>query len=217
MNLDGSFRECSREILRLYGPQSVWTIAQSMGDSEGFEVEDEGNSDQGIGSRGRKEDSKHKPSSLQVSKPGLRLAGRWHPGLSDPVKASGPRTFACHHCWRVSYTSLVGYNGWNNFVTHLSGGLLYGREVERPSEEAPQRRKKRYVPHVRPAPRRDQVLSGLMQGLMYKEIAQRMGVAYGTVHMQVKKIYKLHDVHSRQELVKKVEAERSAVGDQRSA
>ena len=36
---------------------------------------------------------------------------------------------------------------------------------------------------------------------MYKQIAKRMGVAYGTVHAHVKTIYKEHDVHSRAELV----------------
>ena len=34
--------------------------------------------------------------------------------------------------------------GWNDFVTYISGGLLYGREVERPLDEAPVVRKHVY-------------------------------------------------------------------------
>lgn len=43
-----------------------------------------------------------------------------------------PTTFACHHCHRVRYFDSQNAGGWNHLVTHLSGGLLYGSEVQMP-------------------------------------------------------------------------------------
>lgn len=57
----------------------------------------------------------------------------------------------------------------------------------------------------------------------YPEMARRPGCSLPGVGYNVQKIYKIHDVHSRQELVERVEAERAAVsrrsagaGNQRS-
>lgn len=190
-NPDGTHSPCNRQVTRLFGPQSVWTLPQAAGIDQGFEVAREAGPEpcEGPG------------ISPTNNAPKLRLVGTWHPGLSDPIKATGPRSFACHHCWRVRYTTLTDRTGWNDFITHISGGLLYGCEVKRPLKEAPYTRKKAYVPHARPAPRRQEVVAGLLEGLMYKQIARRMGVTYGTVHAHVKTIYKEHDVHSRPELV----------------
>ncbi|MCH8342532.1 MAG: helix-turn-helix transcriptional regulator [Planctomycetes bacterium] len=178
---------CNRRVKRLYAPQSTWTIAQQLGDDRGFAISP---LPPGDGAEGSEADDG-----------GLCLAGAWHPRQIDPIKAMGPRSFACHHCWRVQFTSLLNHVGWNTFVTHVSGGLLYGHEVERPLDEAPKRRKKRFVPHPRPAPRRREVSLGLLQGLTYQQIADRMGITYSTVHAHVKKIYKQHAVHSREELI----------------
>jgi hypothetical protein len=41
---------------------------------------------------------------------------------------------------------MTSKSGWNDFVTHISGGLLYGHEVKRPLEEAPMIRKNRFSP-----------------------------------------------------------------------
>ena len=60
-----------------------------------------------------------------------KMAGRWYPGLDDPLV--GWRSFACDHCWGVKHFSLSDHRGWNEFGTHLSGGLLFGREVARPA------------------------------------------------------------------------------------
>ena len=187
-NPDGTHSPCNRQVTRLFGPQSVWTLPQAAGIDQGFDVAAE---------------AEPEPRDFPGA-PRLRLAGTWHPGLSDPVKATGPRSFACHHCWRVRYTTLTDRSGWNEFITHISGGLLYGYEVKRPLQEAPHKRKRRYVHHARPAPRRQEVLAGLLEGLTYKQIAKTMGVTYGTVHAHVKTIYKEHVVHSRAELVRKL-------------
>jgi len=74
----------------------------------------------------------------------LDLAG-WSPGFdkTGDGQTNGGRSFACKQCWGVRDASLVGGDGWNTFVTHVSGGLLYGHEVDRPVELAPQVRKRR--------------------------------------------------------------------------
>ncbi len=54
--------------------------------------------------------------------------------------------WACHRCHKIRSISLVTRNGWNEFVTHLSRGLLYGHEVKRPTSVKAER-KRRYVEH----------------------------------------------------------------------
>jgi hypothetical protein len=107
---------CGKRCTYLYGPQTVWTLAKALTGTgeEGFEMpEDSG------------------------------LAGQWFPGVNDPVAARGPRSFACKHCWGVRSAVMSHSSGWNDFITHISGGLLYGREVPRPLDICPMVRKKR--------------------------------------------------------------------------
>src|SRR5207302_1418593 len=48
-------------------------------------------------------------------------------------KSLGPLpTFACDKCHRIKRFSRCDPNAWNEAVTYLSAGLLYGREVQRP-------------------------------------------------------------------------------------
>ncbi|MEM9345114.1 MAG: hypothetical protein AAGB26_00725 [Planctomycetota bacterium] len=67
------------------------------------------------------------------------LSGRWLPGVMD--RWAGRRRLACRHCWRVRNGGAAERHGWNEFVTHLSGGLLYGREVKRPEGFGYERRR----------------------------------------------------------------------------
>jgi hypothetical protein len=42
--------------------------------------------------------------------------------------------FACQSCWRPTYDdSKRPWKVWNRFVTHVSGGLLTGRDVKKPA------------------------------------------------------------------------------------
>ncbi|MEM9348079.1 MAG: hypothetical protein AAGB26_15835 [Planctomycetota bacterium] len=59
------------------------------------------------------------------------LSGEWLPGVMD--RWAGRRRLACEHCWKVRRVSFADHRGWNELVTYLSGGLLYGHEVEKPS------------------------------------------------------------------------------------
>ena len=53
------------------------------------------------------------------------------------------------------------------------------------------------------SPRERQALELLAEGFLYKEIAEKMGVSYLTVHQFTKKIYEKLHVHSRTEAVVK--------------
>jgi hypothetical protein len=84
------------------------------------------------------------------------LSGQWYPGVMD--RWAGRRSLACERCWKLQRTSFAGYRGWNELVTHLSGGLLYGREVEQPADfeyerKVVKRPRKRRQSEPQPAPR----------------------------------------------------------------
>lgn len=52
------------------------------------------------------------------------------------------------------------------------------------------------------SPREEEVLAGLASGLLYKEIAARLGVGYSTINTHVKQIYRKLHVRSRQQAVR---------------
>ncbi len=53
-------------------------------------------------------------------------------------------------------------------------------------------------------PREKELIDGLAQGLMYKEIAERMGCSTGTVKVHIRNVYDKLQVNSRHEAVRKV-------------
>jgi hypothetical protein len=117
----GEYQGCGRKCTYLYAPQTVWTLAKAIGGERGFDMPDDSG-----------------------------LAGQWHPGLNDPIASRGPRSFACKTCWGVRSACMANRNGWNEFITHISGGLLYGRDVKRPHDICPvQRIKPPYRRRVR--------------------------------------------------------------------
>jgi hypothetical protein len=103
-------RGCGRICKYLYGPLPPWTLAKA---SEAIAV--------------------------RLDMPaGSGLVGGWEPGFAQPAPGMGQRTFACKQCWGVRNITLTNNSGWNDFVTHISGGLLYGHEVERPGPAFPE-------------------------------------------------------------------------------
>src|SRR5438552_5097409 len=90
-----------------------------------------------------------------------------------------------------------------HFITYISGGLLYGHEVEFPAAAAAEegsaiafaRRRALDKPRaVRRAlsPRRTQVLESLLTGATYRQIAQRLGLSIQTVNYHAQQIYREH-------------------------
>jgi hypothetical protein len=90
------------------------------------------------------------------------LSGQWLPGVMD--RWAGRRRLACRHCWRVRNGGAAERHGWNEFVTHLSGGLLYGKEVKRPEGFGYERRRA-YVKRPRKTTRQH---GALMQQIVAK-------------------------------------------------
>lgn len=143
--------------------------------------------------------------------PASGLAGTWSPGRAGTLAPRGP--FACTYCWGVRTLDLFNHDGWNNFIKHITGGLLYGQEVPRPFDLVPairqRRASRRRTP--RPAPRRDQIQALLIEGLSYREIATRMGLRYKTVAKSAWTIYKRHNARDRAELIEKCTADNDPV------
>jgi DNA-binding CsgD family transcriptional regulator len=120
-------------------------------------------------------------------------------GMPEP-----PNSFACVRCHRVRYFSRWTHNWWNQLITHISGGMLFGYEVPEQSLVDRGQRSRAYKPRFGCAPskRREEVLERLLKGLKYREIARDLGISMGTVSRHKHVIYAQHRVHSRAGLAK---------------
>ena len=116
MSATGQWMECGRQAKTLYAPQPIWTIEHFLG--QGVELDLECGISMPL-------------SKAATSRRTPKLVGTWRPGVDDPL--AGRRGFACARCWGVRSLGLVPVQRHNAAVTYLSGGLLYGHEVERPS------------------------------------------------------------------------------------
>lgn len=101
-----------------------------------------------------------------------------HHNFSDQFiresREQAPTRWACHRCHHIRYFSfaqrharhadsttratIASREGWNAFISHLTSGLLYGHEVEKPEDLQPTRRRM-YRKSTRPSPRRDQAVA----------------------------------------------------------
>ncbi|HYF15843.1 MAG TPA: hypothetical protein VD971_12310 [Phycisphaerales bacterium] len=89
--------------------------------------------------------------------------------------------WACRHCHRVKHPSFANESGWNDVISALTSGLLYGREVT-PPPDLPWTRRSVYRPRrSRTAPQREQAQSLRAAGMTRKEIAREMRVPMTTV------------------------------------
>ena len=126
---------------------------------------------------------------------------------AEPAWATAAHGFACAACHRVRVVSRASKDFWNDLVTYLSRGLLYGSEVARPAWVT-RRRTRPYVPHPNapPAWRRLRVQELLLRGWSYKRIAAEMKIHWHTVVTHATKIYRQHGVHGRYELARRLGA-----------
>ena len=111
-----------------------------------------------------------------------------------------PRSFACHSCHRVRYFETTSPSAWNYVVNHVSGGLLFGREVPKPDFWKPSRKRKYHPQLLRKADRRAEVQKLLLQGQTRDQIARQMHITKNAVGNHVTKIYAQHRVHSHKQL-----------------
>lgn len=146
--------------------------------------------------------------------PAINLVERY-PRDREALQRAGVRSkprsrvsgFACADCHGVRVLSRATNlrDFWNELIAHLTGGLLYGREVERPQWLTPQRRRPYALhPNAPPAHRRLAVQERLLKGWSYKRIASEMGITAGTVDTHARHIYKQHRVHGRWELARQL-------------
>jgi DNA-binding CsgD family transcriptional regulator len=106
-----------------------------------------------------------------------------------------PSSFACGRCHRIEFVKRRSAGEtWNHLISHLSGGLLYGREVPRPQWFDPTVRYRPCGPQINRAPsrRRAQITGMLLRGMTYAQIADDLGIAPATVRVHVYKIYRSH-------------------------
>jgi hypothetical protein len=112
-------------------------------------------------------------------------------------------SFACYSCHRIRCFSRVdAKNSWNELVSYLSGGLLYGREVEKPDWFAREAQRKRdYCPRAsRAAPRREQVLRRMLIGWTITQIASDLKMCKQQVCDCIRKLCRQENVANRREL-----------------
>lgn len=142
----------------------------------------------------------------------LELANHRDVGLLSEVDQLQPanQCFACWRCHGVRFISFIERSGWNAFITYVSGGLLFGREVPKPAmlidaQRDGTLRKRAYRPQSdRKAPRRQQVLNRLMNGWTIRRIAQDLSISIRAVLNHVRALCTQHEVADRHALTKKL-------------
>jgi hypothetical protein len=84
---------------------------------------------------------------------------------------------------------------WNRLISHLSDGLMYGRDVPRPKGFTV-RRKVNWHAILRrePSRRRAMIFEDILAGLSYRQIMRKQGIALSTVSMNALKLYQQHRV-----------------------
>ena len=119
----------------------------------------------------------------------------------DEVRGPAP-CFACVNCHRVQGFSRFSKGSWEQLIAHVSGGMLYGREVRRPAwmsaeREGHPRRRKTY----RSSPMRKRVMECLLADKTLKETMEAVGLSMPGVGHHIRAIFKAYGVHSRGELI----------------
>jgi DNA-binding NarL/FixJ family response regulator len=85
------------------------------------------------------------------------------------------------------------HRGGSPMTTHIARKVVQSFQKARPSQETSE---------VLSA-REQEVLDFLSQGFLYKEIAEKMGISYETVHTYIRRIYEKLQVRTRTEAVAK--------------
>ena len=123
------------------------------------------------------------------------------PATATPLPQPTP-IFACRPCHGILGFSRINLaQNWNILILRLTGGLLFGHEVEKPAFLTPHRQRPHHPRAARPAPTRSHVQRLLLTTtLTYPQLATHLNVSLTTIRHHVDKIYKLHNVHTRQDL-----------------
>jgi hypothetical protein len=139
---------------------------------------------------------------------GLLPGGEIHrrdAGNPDAI-SPGMQTFACGRCHGVLQPSRLDARAWNQLISHISGGLLYGHEVQKPDWWEP-RRKRRFVSRINRAPsvRREQVRERLQRGISYREIAAELGISYSRAADYAREVFRQERVKNLKEFLRRID------------
>jgi DNA-binding NarL/FixJ family response regulator len=115
-----------------------------------------------------------------------------------------PGTFACGACHGVVSTTRTKPSAWNEVVSWLSRGMLYGHEVEKPQWYRAERKVTRHRKLGKPAARREAVFNRLRLGWPLEEIALKLVMKKGDVSDAVSQICRQERVKNRTELAAKL-------------
>lgn len=85
------------------------------------------------------------------------------------------------------------HRGGSPMTTHIARKVVQSFQKAPPSNEATENL----------SPREQEVLDLLSQGLIYKEISDKLGISYETVHTYIRRIYEKLQVRTRTEAVAK--------------
>ena len=112
--------------------------------------------------------------------------------------------FACRECHGVADFSTCNPDAWNWVISYLSGGMLYGSEVEKPAEFRKERKRARTRQVHRAAPRREQVLRRVLNGWTTRQIALDLMMNIGDVRGRIRILCRQEGVANRGELARKL-------------
>jgi DNA-binding CsgD family transcriptional regulator len=115
-----------------------------------------------------------------------------------------PGTFACAVCHGVVSTTRTRPTVWNEVVSWLSRGMLYGHEVEKPQWYVAERKVARHRKLGKPAAKREAVFNRLRLGWQVAEIALNMQISKVAVEHSVRRICEQEGVKNRAELAGKL-------------
>jgi len=115
-----------------------------------------------------------------------------------------PGTFACVRCHEIYYFCSIIPDAWNRVIAYVTGGMLYGREVQKPGSLVAERKRTRTRMLNREAPVRRKVLARLRNGWSDFEIARDLGLSMAGVVMHILRIRREERVADRRELAEKL-------------
>lgn len=121
----------------------------------------------------------------------------------DPDDVAPPLPcFACGPCHQINDEGRLRSQGWDTLIAHITGGLLYGREVKKPSWYTAAG-KKRFVP--RPACQTSKLQAAILPLLLDTtltpaQISKTLRLRLSSVHTSIRRLLKHHNATNRAHL-----------------
>lgn len=158
---------CGRLVRRLYVPLPIWTVADALDLPDPLAI----------------------TFPLRAQQPSPPLSSSPSTNAQSPAPHAFPFLPACHRCHRILNVNLSRRQGWNEFIFHISGGLLYGHEVPRPDDIPAKKQTRPWGRHrTLLAEKHDDILAALAAGRSVTSIARDLGIPQSTLHDHVQRL-----------------------------